>query len=62
MISHDLTSIKQTAHRVIYLEQSIRYDGPASEFPDQDELAELRGIKNVHDYCFPTCTSEMEEE
>jgi len=48
MISHDLTAIRQTAHRMIYLEESIRFDGPSEDFPDLDKLADLRGIEPVH--------------
>ena len=48
MVSHDLTAIRQTAHRMIFLEEGIQYDGPAEEFPDLDQLATLRGIKHVH--------------
>ena len=49
MISHDLSTIKQTVHRMIYLEETIRYDGPNSDFPDLSELAELRGINATHE-------------
>lgn len=49
MISHDLSTIKQTVHRMIYLEETIRYDGPNSDFPDLSELAELRGIDATHE-------------
>ena len=48
MISHDLTAIRQTAHRMIYLEESIRFDGPSEDFPDLEKLAGLRGIEPVH--------------
>ena len=48
MISHDLASIKRTVHRMVYLEQKIRYDGPTQTFPDLSDLAELRGIKPTH--------------
>ena len=48
MISHDLTSIKQTVHRMIYLEEKIRFDGPTTEFPGLSELARLRGIEPNH--------------
>jgi zinc transport system ATP-binding protein len=48
MVSHDLSAIRQTAHRMIYLEESIRFDGPTDEFPDLVSLADLRGIKPVH--------------
>lgn len=48
MVSHDLTAIRQTAHRMIFLEEGIRYDGDAENFPDLEELANLRGIEPVH--------------
>lgn len=48
MVSHDLAAIRQTAHRMIYLEESIQFDGHTEEFPDLDTLAGLRGIGNVH--------------
>ena len=49
MVSHDLAAIRQTSHRMIYLENGIKFDGPADQFPSLDELANLRGIKNVHE-------------
>ena len=49
MISHDITAMRQTAHRIIYLEEGIRFDGPSSSFPDFSLLAEIRGIVQVHD-------------
>tara|TARA_B100001559_G_C16157479_1_gene464812 strand:- start:90 stop:635 length:546 start_codon:yes stop_codon:yes gene_type:complete len=49
MVSHDLAAIRQTAHRMIYLEGSIKFDGETSKFPKLTEIAELRGIKPVHD-------------
>ena len=49
MVSHDLAAIRKTAHRMIFLEESIRFDGPTSSFPDLEELAELRGIKEPHE-------------
>ena len=49
MVSHDLAAIRQTSHRMIYLENGIKFDGPADVFPSLDELANLRGIKNVHE-------------
>jgi zinc transport system ATP-binding protein len=49
MVSHDLTAIRKTAHRMIFLEESIRFDGKTEEFPDLDKLADLRGIGNAHD-------------
>lgn len=48
MISHDLSSIKRTVHRMIYLEETVRYDGPTETFPDLSRLAELRGIEPTH--------------
>jgi len=48
MVSHDLAAIRQTAHRMIYLEESIRFDGVTEDFPDLTTLAGLRGIEPVH--------------
>jgi len=48
MVSHDLTAIRQSAHRMIFLEETIRYDGPSESFPDLNMLANLRGIEAVH--------------
>ena len=49
MVSHDLSAIRQTAHRMIYLEETIHFDGPSETFPDLLELADLRGINHVHE-------------
>ena len=49
MVSHDLTAIRKTAHRMIFLEESIRFDGPTSSFPDLEKLADLRGIHDPHE-------------
>ena len=48
MVSHDLAAIRQTAHRMIFLEETIRFDGPTESFPDLEKLADLRGIEHVH--------------
>ena len=48
MVSHDLTAMRQTAHRMIFLEETIRYDGSSDDFPDLERLADLRGIEHVH--------------
>jgi len=48
MVSHDLAAVTQTAHRIVYLEGSIQYDGPSEKIPDLYELAILRGIEHVH--------------
>ncbi len=49
MVSHDLTTITQAAHRIIYLEGSVRFDGPSEQIPDFSSLAGLRGIQHVHE-------------
>ena len=49
MVSHDLTAIRQTAHRMVFLEETIRFDGPTSDFPNLEKLASLRGIEHVHE-------------
>ena len=49
MVSHDLTAIRQTAHRMVFLEETIRFDGPTRDFPNLERLASLRGIEHVHD-------------
>ena len=49
MVSHDLTAIRKTAHRMIFLEERIRFDGPTSSFPDLEKLADLRGIHDPHE-------------
>ena len=56
MVSHDLTAIRQSAHRVIYLDGQIQYDGKPSEIPDLSGLAGLVGLQHVHDH------SHKEEE
>ena len=48
MVSHDFTAMFQTAHRIVFLEETIRFDGPTETFPNLDKLADLRGITNVH--------------
>ena len=62
MISHDLASIKQTVHRMIYLEQNIHFDGPTSKFPELSSLAKLRGIKPTHNEDDFWESSESKEE
>ena len=48
MISHDLASMKRTVHRMVYLEQQIKYDGSTNDFPELSVLADLRGIEETH--------------
>lgn len=50
MISHDLAAIRQTAHRMVYLEEQIRFDGLTEDFPELEKLASLRGIEPVHNH------------
>ena len=58
MVSHDLAAIRQTAHRMIFLEQKIWFDGSSEQFPDLNELADLRGIQHVHEHV--NCKEEEE--
>jgi len=48
MISHDVAAMRQTAHRMVYLEEQIWFDGPPPNFPSVEEIASLRGIQDVH--------------
>ena len=48
MVSHDIAAIQQASHRMIFLEERIRYDGAADCFPGLADLANLRGIEPVH--------------
>ena len=48
LVSHDMAAIRQSAHRVVYLDGSIQYDGHPDNLPDLIDLAGLRGIKHVH--------------
>lgn len=49
MVSHDIAAIQRTSHRMIYLEERIRYDGASNCFPSLDELANLRGLEHIHE-------------
>lgn len=49
MVSHDITAMRRSTHRMIYLEETIQFDGRTEDFPDLNIIAELRGIKPVHD-------------
>lgn len=51
MISHDIGAMLQTAHRLVYLEETIWFDGPPANFPSLEELALMRGIEHVHGAC-----------
>ena len=42
MISHDIGAMLQTAHRLVYLEETIWFDGPPANFPSLEELALAR--------------------
>jgi len=48
MVSHDLAAIRQSAHRIVYLEGAVRFDGSPPDFPSLEALAKLRGIDDVH--------------
>ena len=48
MVSHDIAAIQQASHRMVFLEESIKYDGESGCFPSLSELANLRGIEPVH--------------
>ena len=50
MVSHDLAAMRQTSHRMIFLEETVRYDGDTAHFPNLSKLADLRGIHQVHDH------------
>ena len=60
MVSHDLTAITQSTHRIIYLEKSIQFDGPAKELPNLNDLAMIRGIIDPHSSHFPTDTAKLQ--
>ena len=62
MVSHDLTAIRQTAHRMIFLEESISFDGPNEDFPELERLADLRGIRPVHEEDHNHSKSHIKEE
>ena len=49
MVSHDIAAIQQASHRMVFLEEKIRYDGAADCFPALADLDNLLGIKSVHD-------------
>lgn len=62
MVSHDLTAIRQTAHRMIFLEETIRFDGSTEDFPDLASLATLRGIGHVHAHMHASHNEGVKEE
>jgi ABC-type Mn2+/Zn2+ transport system ATPase subunit len=62
MVSHDLAAIRQTAHRMIFLEETIRFDGDTEDFPDLVSLADLRGIGQVHEDMHNHTTAPSKEE
>ena len=67
MVSHDITAIRQTTHRMIYLEETIQFDGIPPDFPNLQELALLRGIDDVHgghhhDHGEEHCNDSMHEK
>ncbi len=48
MVSHDLSAVIQTTHRIVFLEGGIQYDGSPENLPDHSQLANLRGIEHTH--------------
>ena len=60
MVSHDLTAITQSTHRIIYLEKGIQFDGPAKELPNLNDLAMIRGIIDPHSSHIPTDTAKLQ--
>ena len=59
MVSHDLTAVKKSTHRIIYLEKSIQFDGPSKELPDLNDLAKIRGIVDPHSTHIHTHTTKL---
>ena len=59
MISHDIGAMLQTAHRLVYLEETIWFDGPPANFPSLEELALMRGIEDVHGACEPVSYTHL---
>ena len=49
MVSHDIAAVRRSTHRMIYLDETIQFDGNTEKFPDLDIIAELREIQPVHD-------------
>ena len=66
MVSHDITAMRNSTHRIIYLEETIQFDGKTEDFPDLNIIAELRGIKpihgEIHDIDSSDCEVRLEEE
>ncbi|MAH98123.1 MAG: ABC transporter ATP-binding protein [Euryarchaeota archaeon] len=48
MVSHDLSAVIQTTHRIVFLEEGIQFDGSPENLPDHSQLANLRGIEHTH--------------
>lgn len=49
MVSHDIAAVRRSTHRIIYLDETIQFDGSTERFPDLDIIAELRGIQPIHE-------------
>ena len=60
MVSHDITAMRRSTHRIIYLEETIQFDGRTEDFPDLNIIAELRGIKPIHDEIHDIDSSDCE--
>ncbi|MAJ01447.1 MAG: zinc ABC transporter ATP-binding protein [Euryarchaeota archaeon] len=59
MVSHDLAAMRQTAHRMVFLDETIHFDGKSNEFPELMELAGIRGIGDI--YSTPQFNPKEEE-
>lgn len=60
MVSHDITAVRRSTHRMIYLDETIQFDGNTEKFPDLDIIAELRGIQPVHEEIHTTVSSDCQ--
>ena len=47
MVSHDFAAMRQTSHRLVFLEETIQFDGKTDSFPDLAGLADLRGFNDA---------------
>jgi hypothetical protein len=47
---------------MIFLEETIRFDGDTEDFPDLVSLADLRGIGQVHEDMHNHTTAPSKEE
>lgn len=60
MVSHDIAAVRRSTHRMIYLDETIQFDGNTERFPDLDIIAELRDIQPVHEEIHTTVSSDCQ--